>query len=151
MDLEESTISKLAPWMPNFLYEQTFGAYEWNKHGTCQNLPDDEYFLTALQLVEAMDASAVGSYVKSHTGKDMSINEFFANVKDTYGQEVADRIMLVCTGGRYLQEIRVNLPLDFKCDSDLSVMTKGAAKNKAKQEKCKGDTVYVESSGLNSP
>ncbi len=149
LDLEESTVSKLAPWMPNFLYEQVFGAYEWNKHGTCQNLSDDAYFLMALQLVEAVDASAVGSYIKSRTGKEMSINEFFANLQDAYGQETADRILLICTGGKYLQEVRVNLPLDFKCDPDLSVMTRGAARNKAKAENCKGDTIYVESSRLN--
>ena len=146
LDLEETTVSKLAPWMPNFLYEETFGAYEWNKHGTCQNLSDDEYFLTVLQLAEAVDASDVGAYIKSHVGRDMSINEFFGNVKDAYGQEVADRIMLLCAGGKYLQEVRVNLPLNFKIDSNLSLMTKGATKAGARQDKCKGDTVIVESS-----
>lgn len=148
LDLEESTVSKLAPWMPNFFYEQSFGVYEWDKHGTCQNLPDDDYFLAALKLVESVDASAVGSYIKSHSGRDMSMKEFFANVKDAYGQEVADRITLLCADGKYLQEVRVNLPLNFIFDSDLSIMTKGAAKTKAKQEKCKSDSVYVESSGL---
>ncbi len=149
LDLEESTVSKLAPWMPNFLYEQAFGTYEWNKHGTCQNLSDDDYFMTALQLVQTVDASVVGSYIKSHAGEEMSINEFFTTVKNIYGPEVADRIMLVCTGGRYLQEIRINLALDFKCDPDLSVMTRGAVQTGAKQNGCKGDMVYVESSGSN--
>jgi ribonuclease T2 len=146
LDLEESTVSQLAPWMPNFLYddEQTFGAYEWNKHGTCQNLSDDEYFLTALKLVEAVDRSAVGSYIKDSAGSSMSVNEFFAKVKSAYGQEVADRITLVCAGGKYLQEVRVNLPLNFKADSNLAVMTKGAAKTGARKINCDGDSVYVE-------
>jgi ribonuclease T2 len=151
MDLEEATVSQLAPWMPNFLYddEQTFGAYEWSKHGTCQNLSDDEYFLTALKLVKAVDGSVVGSYIKANKGKDMSVNEFFAKVKNAYGQETADRITLVCAGGKYLQEVRVNLPLNFKADSNLSVMTKGAARAEARKNGCDGDSVHVERSGSN--
>ena len=149
LELNESTISKLAPWMPNFLYEQVFGAYEWDKHGTCQNLPDDEYFLTILDLAQAVDASAVGSHIKSRVGREMSMDEFFADVKEAYGQETADRIMLLCAGGKYLQEVRINLPLNFKADTNLSVMTKGAARSGARQNGCKGDKIFVESSGPN--
>jgi len=145
--LEDSTISELGPWMPNFLYEQTFGSYEWKKHGTCQERQDDDYFLTELKLVQAIDASEAGAYIKSKIGAKMSAKEFFQKLSNAYGQDVADRFMLACVAGNYLQEIRVNLPKQLTPDADLSKMTQGGKKMNARTDKCSDDLIYVEKSG----
>lgn len=148
LNLEESTISQLSPWMPNFYYADTFGSYEWEKHGTCQERPDDEYFLTAKKLVEAVDGSVIGTYIKSRIGEDISAGELFQQIKDAYGPDVADRVQLLCAGGSYLQEIRVNLPRNFSVDQDLKKLTSGAVKMKSRTNGCSKDSIHIEKSGV---
>jgi ribonuclease T2 len=147
LELQDTTISKLSPWMPNFYYEKAFGTHEWDTHGVCQNLPADDYFLTAMGLVESVDASVAGSYIKSKIGTDMSAKDFFQKVKDAHGDDAAGRIMLLCADGKYLQEIRIALPLNFTTGTDLAKLTAGAPKFPRQTQKCSDDRIYVERSG----
>jgi ribonuclease T2 len=125
-ELSKDTIEKIAPWMPNFFYERSFGAYEWNKHGKCQSLPPDEYFIKAVSAVRVVNDSEVGKIVLGNTGKSIKVNDFFERVKQRYGDKVADTITLVCTQHKYLQEIRVSLALDFATDRDLPQLVANA-------------------------
>jgi len=147
LNLEEETVSQLAPWMPNFFYEEELGTHEWDKHGTCQPLPDDDYFLTSLRLVKAVDESRVGSLIRSRVGSSMTVQEFFDEVTEEHGQEVAERIALVCTKGKYLQEVRINLPRVLPAANDLKQLTAGAPKATNRTGQCK-ETIHIESSGV---
>ena len=147
LDLEEATVSQLAPWMPNFYFEDDLGTHEWDKHGTCQPLSDDEYFLTSMRLVKAVDESRVGSLIRSRVGSSMTVQEFFDEITEEHGEEVADRIALVCTKGKYLQEVRVNLPRVLPAGSDLKQLTAGAPEASNRTGQCK-ETIFIESSGV---
>ena len=144
--LRQETIDKVAPWMPNFFYERTFGAYEWNKHGKCQALAPDDYFLKAVGAVRVVNDSEVGKIVLGSAGKSFRLNDFFDRVKTRYGDTVADSITLVCSQRKYLQEIRVSLPKEFKVGSDLPQMVADGYPAPARQIGC-GDEIYVEAAG----
>lgn len=144
--LSKDTIEKIAPWMPNFFYERTFGAYEWNKHGKCQSLPPDEYFIKAVSAVRVVNESEVGKIVLGNTGKSFRANDFFDRIKARYGAQVANTITLVCTQHKYLQEIRVSLPLDFATDRELPALVANARPAAARTVGC-ADDIYVEAAG----
>ncbi|MYM96577.1 ribonuclease T2 family protein [Duganella vulcania] len=146
--LTKETIDKVAPWMPNFYFERTFGAYEWNKHGKCQALPPDEYFVKAVSAVKVVNDSEVGKIVLGSAGKSFRVGEFFDRVKARYGERVAASITLVCTQRKYLQEIRVALPLDFSTGGELPQLVGNAAPAAPREIGC-DDQVLVEAAGRN--
>lgn len=149
LDLEEATVSQVSPWMPNFYYETAFGTHEWDTHGTCQTLADDQYFLKAIKLVQAVDDSGVGSYIKSRVGSTMSIRDFYTQIAAQHGQDVADKVNLLCADGQYLQEIRINLPAVIPESADLRQLTAGApVSSDKKASTCNSDSIYVERSGV---
>ncbi len=144
--LREETVSRIAPWMPNFYYSTAFGKYEWEKHGTCQSLPKDDYFNKAVSAVELVNASEIGAMVRSHIGGSFNVAAFFDTVKKKYGTQVAKNVMLFCAKKGFLQEIRLNLPLNFSVDGDLRKLVGGSGFG-AKSERC-GAEVRVEESGI---
>jgi len=144
--LSRDTIEKVAPWMPNFYYERTFGAYEWNKHGKCQELAPDDYFIKAVAAVRVVNDSEVGRIILANAGKSIRVNDFFARVKARHGARVADSLTLVCTGHKYLQEVRVSLPREFATDRDLVSMVGDAQPAPARQQAC-ADEIYIEAAG----
>jgi len=146
--LTKETVDKIAPWMPNFYFERTFGAYEWNKHGKCQALPPDEYFVKAVSAVRVVNDSEVGKIVLGSAGKSFRVGEFFERVKARYGDQVAASITLVCTQHKYLQEIRVALPRDFSTGGELPQLVGTAAAAAPREIGC-DDEVYVEAAGRN--
>lgn len=147
LDLEQSTRLAVQHWMPNLIYEEDLATHEWEKHGTCQKLGDDDYFLTARKLVEVVDRSEIGSYISSRIGHTISAQNFFDHVETQLGRLIAERIMLVCTNGRYLQEIRINLPLNFVTDNGLSTLVSGADRFQSSTQGCSGNSIYIEPSG----
>jgi ribonuclease T2 len=144
--LSKETIDKVAPWMPNFFFERTFGAYEWNKHGKCQALPPDEYFIKAVSAVKVVNDSEVGKIVLGNAGKSFKVNDFFERVAARHGEKAANAITLVCIQRKYLQEIRVSLALDFSTERDLPQMVSNARPAGARAIGC-ADEVYVEAAG----
>lgn len=144
--LSKDTIAKVAPWMPNFYYERTFGAYEWNKHGKCQELGPDDYFIKAVSAVRVVNDSEVGKIILGSTGKSIRVDDFFARVKARHGEKVAASLTLVCSQRKYLQEIRVSLPLEFGTDRDLVAMVGNAQPAPARVQGC-ADEIYIEAAG----
>jgi len=145
-ELSKDTIEKIAPWMPNFFYERSFGAYEWNKHGKCQSLPPDEYFIKAVSAVRVVNESEVGKIVLGNAGKTIKVSDFFDRVKQRYGDKVADAITLVCVQHKYLQEIRVSLALDFATDRDLPQLVANARPAPSRTSGC-ADEIIIEAAG----
>lgn len=144
--LKQETIDKVAPWMPNFYFERTFGAYEWNKHGKCQSLSPDDYFIKAVAAVRVVNDSEVGKIVLGSVGKSFRVNDFFDKVKTRYGAGVAGSISLICTQRKYLQEIRISLPLELNTDGDLARLVGDASPARMRAANC-ADEVYVEGAG----
>jgi ribonuclease T2 len=145
-ELSKDTIEKIAPWMPNFFYERSFGAYEWNKHGKCQALAPDDYFIKAVSAVRVVNESEVGKIVLGNTGKTIKVHDFFDRVQKRYGDKVANTIQLVCVQHKYLQEIRVSLALDFVTDRDLPQLVANARPAQSRTAGC-ADEIYIEAAG----
>jgi ribonuclease T2 len=147
LNLSEDTLAEVSPWMPNLIYDTDLATHEWTKHGSCQERDDDDYFRTTKLLTEEIDRSAIGVYIKSSIGEEMSVSAFFAQVRLELGPDVEQRIQLLCARGRYLQELRVNLPRDVVPDPDIAKMVAGAPKMRSRTDQCDSDRIYIERSG----
>ncbi len=148
LDLSEDTVIKLAPWMPNFYYSTAFGEYEWKKHGTCQGLDDDDYFLLAEKLLQRVDESEIGSYLRENIGKTIHAAEFKSAIAAAMGNDVAERMQLICTQNTYLEEIRINLPKQIDLQEEIQQVIGKAKKFNAFTNGC-SDAIYIEASGKN--
>ena len=146
LDLAEDTIIRLAPWMPNFYFSTVFGEYEWKKHGTCQGLEDDAYFLLAKGLAQQVDSSEIGAYLRAHIGSNIRPAEFKAEITASMGEDMARHVQLVCTRGKYLEEIRLNLPKQIDVDASLPEMVARAKPTATFTKDC-GSEIYIERSG----
>jgi ribonuclease T2 len=147
LNLSEDTLAEVAPWMPNLIYDTDLASHEWSKHGSCQSRDDDEYFRVSKLVTEHVDRSVIGSFIKSNIGREMSVSEFFAQVRRELGPDVEQKVQLLCAGGRYLQEIRLSLPRDVVPGPDIAQMVAGAPKVRSRTEKCDSDRIYIERSG----
>ena len=114
MQLSGATVEHISPWMPNFFYQTDFGEYQWKKHGTCQARSDDDYFKTAVSLVQQVDASIIGRYIKENIGQTISTELFRNTLISSLGVNATNKLQLSCSKGRYLQEIRLKLSKDFE-------------------------------------
>lgn len=145
--LSPATVKDIAPWMPNFFYEESFGRYEWEKHGSCQALDADNYFRTAVQAVKVVNDSAAGQLIVGNSGGKFRVKDFFATLQSQYGSEVAAAFTLVCTQQKYLQEIRVELPLDFRLDQGLKGLVQGRGGRLGRTQGCLAPEVLIEAPG----
>ncbi len=88
--------------------------HEWIKHGTCY-LADggaDEYYDDTLMVTEAINNSAVGTFLADHVGAEVSTQQIRARFDEAFGQGSGDRVQFQCAGDGdriLLQEIRINL------------------------------------------
>ncbi|XCN71106.1 MAG: ribonuclease I [Candidatus Electrothrix aestuarii] len=146
MDLREDTVATMAPWMPNFYFSTNFGNYEWSKHGTCQERDDDTYFLLAKDLLQRVDKSAVGTYLRESIGETINLNEYRQHVEENLGKEVAERMQVLCSKRKFLQEIRINLPKEIVPDDDIAKMVSGAKTFNSFTSRCDKE-IYIERSG----
>ncbi|MFM2056751.1 MAG: hypothetical protein RLY71_1136 [Pseudomonadota bacterium] len=147
LQLSPATVKEIAPWMPNFFYEESFGRYEWEKHGSCQALDADSYFRTAVQAVKVVNDSAAGQLIVGNSGGKFRIKDFFATLQSQYGSEVAAAFTLVCTQQKYLQEIRVELPLQFRLDQGLKGLAQGRGGRLGRTQGCLTPEVLIEAPG----
>lgn len=150
LDLEPDTIAKIAPWMPNWYYTDDFGMHEWIKHGTCQQLADDEYFLLIQELVEKFDGSALGEYMRANIGAKVSVSDMKAYLIENLGGDVASKIELRCVGNgkRYLSEFWINLPQDIHETGTLGELVSGAQDKPKFSGNCP-EQIYIEAPGPN--
>ena len=148
LDLEPSTIKKIAPWMPNFFYSTRFGEHEWDKHGTCQAHEDDEYFLLIQRLAEMVDSTIIGDYLRRHTGEKIAVSQLKQAFNEELGEEVANKIQLRCTGRgkRYFNEFRINLPEDIDESRGIEGLVRGADNFSNFKGNCPS-TIYIEAPG----
>lgn len=145
LDLSSATIKKIAPWMPNFYYQETFGRYEWKKHGTCQPLNANDYFLTATDLVKKVDDSAIGEFIKANIGRNVSVSHFKKTLIASFGEKAVDRISLSCSQGRYLNEIRLNMGKSLNLNNIQSLLESGP-KGRAFYGNCH-KKIHIEAAG----
>jgi len=79
----------------------SFWDHEWTKHGTCTGLAQDDYFDTAMKHFLPTPTIVRDNYGAAVATSDL-IAAYRADLADEYGD-----VVLVCSGGRYLSEVRV--------------------------------------------
>ena len=146
LDLSASTIKEIAPWMPNFYYQTKFGEYEWKKHGVCQNLDANDYFLTATKLVEKVDTSAIGQFIKANIGNNVSTASFKKNLISHFGANAVDRISLSCSQGKYLNEVRLNIGKSFNVNNSVQALLESGPKGRPFYGNCH-KKIHIEAAG----
>ena len=149
LDLRADTLALVKPWMPNFHYEQAFGRYEWNKHGTCTGMDDDTYFRRAVEAVRTFDRSRAGRYLAENAGGTVSQKAFQARLREETGRDDAvNAVTLLCTN-QQLFEVRVQLPTDFREGGSLNELLGPVlpARRADGGKVCRGDTVRIEAGG----
>ncbi len=149
LDLEETTVSQIAPWMPNFYYSDDFGEHEWSKHGTCQALSDDEYFLLTQRLAKKFDDSALGGYIRDNLGGNVKVEDMENHLKNKLGEDVTSKIELRCTGSgkRFVNEFWINLPQELNESGTLAELVSGASNKDSFRGNC-AQTIHIEAPGL---
>ena len=147
--LFDDTVSYIAPWMPNFYFESTFGSYQWKKHGSCQTTMDaNSYFRRSVDAVRMVDESSVGQLIRSNIGATMSRAEFFRRLGQTTGMaKPQNHVGLLCVG-EYLHEIRFRLALNFWESANMRELLRAPASEATMQTTCPED-IRIEASGKN--
>ncbi|MDH4317425.1 MAG: hypothetical protein OEV64_03455 [Desulfobulbaceae bacterium] len=150
LNLEEDTVSIIAPWMPNWFYSDDFGSHEWTKHGTCQERSDDDYFLLIKELAEKFDKSSLGDYLRTNIGETVSVAEMESYLSAKLGKAVTKHIELRCTGSgkRFVNEFWVSLPKKIDPSATLDELVRGAAEQPKFQGNC-AKQIYIEAPGPN--
>lgn len=149
LTLSEDTVSYISPWMPNFYYETAFGRYEWEKHGTCSAMDGDTYFRLAVDSLRTVNDSAAGKYLTGNIGGAISKRTFYERlVADAGSSKAVNNVTLLCSN-KYLVEVRIHLPLDFKAGGTIGELlgTPLPDTREADSKECSGDEIRIEASG----
>jgi|AntRauTorckE5430_2_1112549.scaffolds.fasta_scaffold07009_1 ribonuclease T2 len=103
-DLGEDRFNRMWPNVKasaNSKSHYSFWEHEWTKHGTCTSMTQDEYFDTALK-----HFLSTPSIVREKYGKTVARDELLEAYRTDQSDEYGD-VILVCSGGKYLSEVRV--------------------------------------------
>lgn len=97
---------RLAVAMPGV--QSLLERHEWAKHGTCFGATPDAYFGRAVDLVDQINASAVGQLIAANVGKTVTTAQIRAAFDDAFGAGSADAVAVKCAGAA-ISEIEVYL------------------------------------------
>ena len=82
--------------------------HEWIKHGTCYDSDPGHYFGDALKLTAQVDRSSVGEYLRSHTGRPVTLGQLRRLFEKDFGQGSGNKLAMRCYKGK-ISEISINL------------------------------------------
>jgi ribonuclease T2 len=82
--------------------------HEWTKHGSCYSADPAIYYNDALSLVQQVDSSATGDYLRSNVGRRISITKLRRIFAKEFGRGSGSRVAMECRRG-ILSEIRISL------------------------------------------
>ena len=70
--------------------------HEWIKHGSCMSMTSDAYFGAAVDLLEALNTSAVGTLFTEHVGQPLTAEAIKAAFNQSFGAGAGDRVKMRC-------------------------------------------------------
>lgn len=85
--------------------------YQYAKHAACLALPAEAYFAKAVELLEAINASAFIDFVMIHRGGEVGRNALIGAFEAAFGEGTGRALSLQCDGrgNRVLTEIRIGI------------------------------------------
>lgn len=125
--LKPDTLSSLSQIMPSIKANSHLERHEWYKHGTCQELSSDSYFILAGRLVEEFNKNSFMNYIRENINKKINIEAFKKKIdaEDGLGPGASGSIIIVCkkakgkVDGPFLVEIQFNLKANLTPKSTL--------------------------------
>lgn len=109
LNLAANVSDKLKKMMPSYAYGSCLERHEWNKHGSCQVLSDNDYFSLAMRFATEVDQSEFGKFLTDHHGDNVTLSELRKVIAKTFGAQNAGKIYLGCKNGT-LVDVFIVLP-----------------------------------------
>nr|WP_297460521.1 ribonuclease I [uncultured Halomonas sp.] len=108
-DFPESLADDLDNAMPG--RASCLDRYEYAKHAACLALPAEAYFTTAVELVDAVNASAFVDFLMIHQGGEVGRNALIEAFEAAFGDGTGRALSLKCggRGNRVLTEVRIGI------------------------------------------
>ncbi len=86
--------------------------HEWIKHGTCYDGDAQSYFSDSVDMLEAVNASAVRELFGAAIGEELTQDEVRAAFDQAFGEGAGERVRLSCVeddGRRLIDELTIGL------------------------------------------
>lgn len=85
--------------------------YQYAKHAACLSLPAADYFDTAVDLLDVVNASAFVDFVMIHRGGEVGRNALIDAFEAAFGERTGRALSLQCggRGNRVLTEVRIGI------------------------------------------
>lgn len=86
--------------------------HEWIKHGTCAEVSPNEYYAGSVRLINALNASEVGTLFANNIGRALSADQIRSAFDRAFGRGAGARVTIECEreGGRtMIGELRISL------------------------------------------
>ncbi len=116
--LSPAVAENLRKMMPSYQYGSCLERHEWNKHGSCQLLPANDYFALAMRLNAEIDQSVFGQYLTQNYGKRVQSYKLKNKFAEAFGQENSQKFYLGCKQG-VLVDIYIILPALISADASM--------------------------------
>lgn len=115
-DFEDSLDDELDHAMPG--RASCLDRYEYAKHAACLSLPAEDYYETAVDLLEIVNASAFVDYVMIHRGSDVPRNALIQAFEAAFGENTGRALSLQCNGhgNRVLTDVRIGIDAERLAD-----------------------------------
>lgn len=134
--LSETTATRLATAMPGVA--SGLDRHQWMRNGTCHAATAEDYYARSLEMLDAVNTSAVGALFEAKAGKAVTIAELAAAFDAAFGAGAGERVQLRCrTIGD--ESIVTGLTIGLKADEGgLGDLIRGASATKSR---CAGGQV----------
>lgn len=126
LNLSTSVSDALKKIMPSYQYGSCLERHEWNKHGSCQILSEDDYFALASRLAFEADESAFVQYIHAHQGEKVKLSKLQDLVEKDFGNK--GKVYFGCKNG-ILVDIFFYLPALIPYDEPLNTLVSTAKSN----------------------
>ena len=110
--------ARLAEVMPSADFNSCLERHQWWKHGSCQTLDANAYFIEAARLTELVNQSKMAQALKDSSGKMQSTANLRQLFTAEFGKHSGKRVSFHCSRG-LLTEIRLSLPATL--DSSIQI------------------------------
>ncbi|VEG91467.1 ribonuclease T2 family protein [Legionella spiritensis] len=132
LTISKPIADKLRILMPSFAYGSCLERHEWQKHGSCQILSQDDYFSLALRLTEEADKTELGQYLYQHRGDHVPRKQLEDMVARSFGKEAVAKVYLGCKDG-FLVDVFIQLPPLIPYTTPLAELVRKAPERRSHQ------------------
>ncbi|WDQ99350.1 ribonuclease [Devosia sp. J2-20] len=104
--------------------------HEWTKHGTCYGTSQEEYFADSLDLLLAINTSAVAELFAANIGKKVTLRQIRTAFDQAFGPGSGERVSMDCAadGNRtIITELTIALTGTINGPDDLSALLAAAS------------------------